>query len=717
MTVLPCSSSSSSLLFLLAVLLCLCPTALSQTTFSFCHLVTTNGELSYSTWAAVMVGTFTATALSSSGGESVYNVTAVSGYRNVSSASLTGAVASTAQLVGLSFGANALGVADSQLSYPTETTYTDGSGVTILTSAAQSDISGCMATTQYNVYSDTQQLCGLLSSTQVAQTVATTSFAQLTVVPGSAPPPCTVPAKPTTAPTYNASSAVQVFSFCYTTYSTAVVPGLTVWASVTSGSLTAAQSTNNGVFLVTALTGTRAVSALSGNGSLASTVSISALESAATCFGGCDNALYYSGSGSASTDALGLSFLLAGAQTDPSGCSGQNITVHGTSSVCDAGVSSSPTNSLVISTAAQSCAVPTTVATVYPGSAGSCNVGSTLLSSLGAADLSYFDCVSGQTVYLRLCQAVSNPACVAAFGTNSMVCLAVTQYSVFNAAALNAATAAGALSFAYANRVDLTAGVVFNTSSGAACGALSGVTRRVSGVITCGCANALVGWVELSPCNYVAQLTSPAACPSTPPACTPVQQYSFALCSTLSATAPATTSSWTAVTSATLTAVASQCGGSGVYNVQSISGWRATSNNYGGTASNSSITGLSTLGDADNTIRYPAGAGQTYSTYTDTNGLSFTTAVVQSDGVCTSDNTFNIYADTAFICGLNGATQGQSATLTGASQTTTVALLTNSLAPQCAPPSVSGAAPAVRPASLALTVVVLLCVGAMLLSL
>ena len=659
-------------LALLLLLSCFPSVLLAQTTFSFCHIVTTSGLITYSTWSSVMVGTFTATLLQGQ----KYNVTAVSGYRNVSSNQLTGAVSSSVALTGIALGGAALGEADSQLTFPTESTYTDASGITILTSSPQSDIGGCASTQQYNLYSDNQFLCGVNG-----QSVAGSSFGVLSVVAGTTPPSCTVPAKPSNPPTYNSSSASVTFAFCYTTYSDMLVPGTPVWASLTSATVTASQSTYNGQYIVTAMSGYRLASTSTGTGVVASNVSISGVESASTCFGGCDNVLLYGGSGSAATDALGVTYRLSTNQSDPSSCTGSEVSVHGNSSACNSGTSTSTSNTVVVSASpsSTSCAVPAAV-TVYNSTY--CQYGGKDLSSLASADLSYFDCVSGQTIYMRLCAPVTNAACVGQLGGNSMVCQQLTQYHVWNAAAVNSNTAAGALAFAYHNASGLSSGIDFTTSSGSTCGVGSG-RRTVKGTVSCGCANALVGWTESGNCQYTAQLTSPAVCVSTPPQCAAPTLYTFALCQTQGTSSPITGSTWSSLTSALLSATVNACG---VYSVQSISGYRlaASTSGSGAVASNATITGLdTTLGDPDNSLTYPASP-----TYTSPSGLAYTTSTVQSDSVCSNTNTYNIYGDTTFVCGLNDvAGNGQGVA------TLTITLLTNgAAAPACVPPTAQNAA-------------------------
>ena len=664
-------------LALLAVLAVLPSLLLAQTTFSFCHIVTTNGILTYSSWASVMVGTFTATPLS--GTTSItYNVTAVSGYRNVSSTSLTGVVSSSTPLVGVTFGSSALGEADGQLTYPTETTFTDVSGITILTSTSQSDIGGCTSTTQYNLYSDNQFLCG-----NQGTSVGGSSYATLNVTAGSTPPPCVVPVKPSNPPTYNSSSPTLLFTFCYATYSDVLVPGISSWASLTSASITAAQSTVNGQYIATAITGYRLASASSGNGSVASNVTVSGVESASTCFGGCDNIVVWGGSGSGSTDALGLTYRLSTNQSDPTSCSGYEITLHGTSSACDAGVSVSTANSVVLSPSSTSTCGVSATPPLYNSTF--CRFHGVDLTSLQNADLSYYDCVSTETIVMRLCAPVTNAACATVLGGNSMVCQQLSQFHVWNAAAVYSNTAAGAITFAYHNSSGQSSGIDFTTASGSACG-VGGGRRVVRGTISCGCQNALVGWTETGNCQYIAQLTSPAVCVSTPPQCVAPITYTFALCQTQGTSAPISSSTWSSLTSAILTATVATCGGGTVYTVQSISGYRlvASTSGSGAVSSNATITGLdTTLGTPDNSITYPPTP-----TYTSPSGIAYTTSFAQTDGVCSNSNTFNIYGDTSFICGNNdNAETGQGVA------TLTITLLTNgTAAPACTPPSKSNAA-------------------------
>ena len=658
-------------LALSSLVLLLLSSSLSAQTFSFCHVVTTNGVLSYSTWSSVMVGTFTATLVS--GTSNQYNVTGVSGYRNVSSSALTGAVASSTRLTSIALGAAALGGADSSLTFPTEALYTTSSGITVIASAQQTDIGGCVGTNQYNIYSDTQLVCGVNG-----QSITSSSYASFTVVQGSTPPTCSVPAQ-TTIPGLSPTGAFQSFYLCYTTYSSLVAPGVSYWASVTSALINASLSTTAGVYIASSITGSRIVSDSAGNGTIASAAQL-ALEAAGNCFGGCDNLLLYSTGATAATDLNGLALRLSANQTDVTGCSGQDITLHGASSTCNNGVAAtSPLNTLVLSTTAVSCPQPTTPA-LYPPT--SCSVGSYSLQSLAAADLFYSDCVSGQTIYMRLCAPVNNSACAGVLGANAMVCQQLTAQHVWSAAAYRANSSAGALTFSFTNGVDVSQGVSFATASGGTCGDAAN-RRTVVGTITCGCQNALVGWTETAPCQYTAQLTSPAVCSGNQPACTPATTYQFGMCWTTGTAASFTSSTWASQVSAVLTATAA-CGS---YQVQSISGYRVTARTDGsGTvSSNSSISGLDyTLGQPDNLLLYP---GSPY--YTDTSGLAFRTAQTQSDAVCGGSNTFNVYGANQFICGLNG--NGDGATQNAGQMALTVAQLSNaSAAFTCSPPTSSG---------------------------
>ena len=610
-----------------------------QSQFSFCQRVTTNGVLSYSSWASLMQGTFTASSL----GGNLWNVTAVTGYRNVSVSAGTGQVASSVALVGLQSGSAALGAADGLLTFPSEFTFTDASGITVVTASPQTDITGCVQANNFNIYADSQQVCGL-NGQPFSDLVGYASFS---VVSGSTPPPCSVPPM-IAALTGNASSAVVSFTFCYVAYTSSLVPPLSLWASLTTGTLTAQQTSVASVYSVVAASGYRLAASGDGLGAIASNVSLGAVSSAsASCFGGCDQLLYWTGGSTAATlDADGLTLNLRANQSDPSGCSGSAVSITaGNGSVCLTGGSSNALNSFVaVGSGSTGCSVPASPAVVVPA-AGSCSVGSTSLSSLSTADLpAYYDCVTGVTVTMRLCAPVSNAACVSAFGGNSMVCLSYSGYELYNAAVSSTATQAAQLRFSFVNGANLNAGVYFNSSSGDLCGN-SGNYRQVSGVITCGCQNAVTSWVAVAPCQYVVSISSPAVCAGAVPACVAPPLYSFSFCYFQSTQQAITASSWTSLTTGVMTAQATGCG----YQLVNITGYRLTSSNSGSGAvsSNASITALdSVTGDPDNVITYPASP-----TFTSVAGVAFDTSALQTDRLCSNTDVYNIYVDVDFECG------------------------------------------------------------------
>ena len=281
-----------------------------------------------------------------------------------------------------------------------------------------------------------------------------------------------------------------------------------------------------------------------------------------------------------------------------------------------------------------------------------CGIGNYNFSLLAFSDDIVGEFV-GQSIWVRLCGAVRQLACVAAFGYTTEVCQYQNGGGTYSLA--TATSAAGQIFFGYANGVDGSQGITFSINNGQVC---SGIGPRKSvGYLICGPTNSLLSFFESPACTYNMNITTPLACNGG------VGANSYALVSTsVSATAmfgfciqtsanyiPGYTI-WSSVTTGVFTATTSAAP---VWRIQSISGYRlvAKSDFSGSVGSNATITGLAAGGS--NIAYYTPSLGSTV--YFDGNGLSFGLNQVQTDvsGCSGSTITVNYYS---LSCNLAGTT-------------------------------------------------------------
>ena len=451
------------------------------------------------------------------------------------------------------------------------------------------------------------------------------------------------------------TSTSQTFGFCIQSFSSAVLPGYTIWTSSLQGTMSAS-TVNAPVWTVQSITGTRTVANPNLSGTVGSTVNIVGLESTSNCFGGCDNLIYYALDNPTVVylDPRGITFDLAAQQIDPSGCIGSSININWGATQCSNTTGVSASGSLIQTTStfaiqlvplingatAPACGVPavTSTPTLSLPAKPQCGVGSFDFSSLAnGPDLSVN--MNGYTIYARLCGSVVQPDCVRAFGNNVQFCQWGSSTNLYEMAA-NVAPG-GETTFTYTNGANGNAGITYAIKDGQTC-SLNGVTipRQVAGTITCGAVNALTYYNELSNvynngsfiCQYIVNITSPLAC---------LPSNSYAMCQTTYSNVISqynVQTAWSTIVSATFTVSATLPGSSPSAVVTAFNGTRsvASSDGLGRVVSSTSVT-LGGCPNCDNLFYWPPPASGTGPF--DQSGLGVTLATTQADsGGCITNH-------------------------------------------------------------------------------
>ena len=302
------------------------------------------------------------------------------------------------------------------------------------------------------------------------------------------------------------ASTVQ-FAFCLTVSATNLVPGLTIVQSQMTGVLTATQQApGSAVYIVTGATGSRTVYAV--NGTALSTASITGVASGL----GASQVIYYAPlSNLVYIDTLGIAVQLSTSQNDGSGCVGSSITLFYGQIGCGNGFRSLTGYSLSVvplvgSATAPSCVVPSYAIQTPPF----CGVGPYSLASLASGpDLNYTG--GGYTIYMRLCGVVSQPDCVATYGSNIQICQWASSSTQYEIAALYAT--GNETTFGYINPQVPSQGLTYTIADGGLCGS---IPRAVTGTVTCGSSNAITNYYQIPTvtCQYVINITSPLVCGS-----------------------------------------------------------------------------------------------------------------------------------------------------------------------------------------------------------
>ena len=470
----------------------------------------------------------------------------------------------------------------------------------------------------------------------------------------------------------NASSIIaapptqQMFSFCYITYTSLseIINNVNFnnWASVTSGYLVANQTTSAGVYSVVGINAVRNVASTNGLATIVSTSTVTAIESPSTCYGGCDNYINYPFNPSYNSYFVnGLTIDLTTAQTDGSGCSGSSITIRSTAtSQCSNGVTNTNSrnsftlaafNSTVNAASPIPCNPPTT-AIPLPGY---CGIGQYNFTSFATGPDLNFTRSNGEVLYVRLCGAVSQPNCVANYGTNVQICQWESTTLQYVLSALNAPN--GETTFNYTNGVDATAGINFTIADGATC-TINSVTynRQARGQLVCGPVNNITQYYETSTsCIYLFIIQTPLVCVPSNSSSTGSSVSIISSSAAVAPFVPVTTSFglcaiaytsniisetpgesiWTSVTSAIITTNSTST--PGVFQVTSVSGYRLIASNDGlsTVASNVTISGLvpnsSQCLGCNNVLYYTVSGGTSYSYNVDASGLTFALSANQTD--------------------------------------------------------------------------------------
>ena len=148
---------------------------------------------------------------------------------------------------------------------------------------------------------------------------------------------------------------------------------------------------------------------------------------------------------------------------------------------------------------------------VSSADSGFCGIGQHNFRSLAAAeDLS--GSWDGQSFFLRLCGAVSQPDCAAAFPSSATICQlrGSTAFLIANSSAVTTPEMQP-LRFSYSNGQNSSDGIDFTVSNGEPCGPYG--PRKSQGRLQCGEHHALLSFVEQPLCTYRFVISSPLACP------------------------------------------------------------------------------------------------------------------------------------------------------------------------------------------------------------
>ena len=493
----------------------------------------------------------------------------------------------------------------------------------------------------------------------------------------------------------------RTFAYCIISYSANLVPGYSVWTTALSGTVVA-QQTQAGqgmwpIYQIQSATGTRSVAKADFSGAVGSTVAISGIQTPGTaCFGSCNNLLYYVQAGPNATvwfDSQGITFNLASAQTDLTGCNGTAINLGYGAVTCGGnGGSTAPATTTYsvqfvpltgpgsMNNVAPSCTPPAN--TLQVSVPATCGIGSFDFSSLATyGDLSVTS--SGYTIYGRLCGAVTQPDCVASFGQNAQFCQWASSTSQYEMATLYAPTYESETVFSYANGANANGGILYSVKDGANCSINNAqVPRSVQGTITCATTTAFTYFAEVSTCTYVINITTPLAC-------VPTNTFSMCYIAYSNVLSDYTGLSWSSLLSGTITTAATlPAAGTSSAVVTGFTGTRSIGSNDGlGRVLGSTAVTLgsaSTCANCDNLFLWPSPASGPF----DNLGLQLNLAQYQVDISGCGGTSLTLKQYGLFQCGNGGASQASNPN----NQIQIYPVTAGFTPPPCVPPSVTAPA-------------------------
>ena len=487
----------------------------------------------------------------------------------------------------------------------------------------------------------------------------------------------------------------RTFAYCIISYSSNLVPGYSVWTTMLSGTIVAQQTQswqgNWPVYQIISANGTRTVAKSDFSGSAGSSVNVLGVQTAgSTCFGNCNN-LFYFVQGPNNTvwfDANGITFNLASAQLDLSGCNGTAINLgYGTLTCGNAGSITRATTSYTVNL------VPLTgpgsnnnvapacnpvVNTLQVSAPATCGIGSFDFSSLATyGDLSIVS--GGYTIYGRLCGAVTQPDCVATFGANAQFCQWASSTAQYEMAALYAPTYEAETTFAYAVGSNANSGITYYVKDGANCSINNvQVPRSVQGTITCGTSTAFTYFAEVQTCTYVVNITTPLAC-------VPTNTYSMCYIAYSNVLSDYTGLSWASLLSGTFTTSATlPASGMASSVITAFTGTRSigSKDGLGRVLGSTTVTlgSTSTCANCNNQFYWPAPASGPF----DNMGLQLTLGQYQVDADGCGGTSLTLKQYGLLQCGNGGAEQ-----VTNPNNQIQIYPITNGFTPPaCVPPTV-----------------------------
>ena len=460
----------------------------------------------------------------------------------------------------------------------------------------------------------------------------------------------------------------RTFAYCIISYSTNLVPGYSVWTTMLSGTVVA-QQTQQGqgnwpIYQILSANGTRTVAKSDYSGTAGSTVTITGVQTAgSTCFQNCNNLLYFV-QGNNNTvwfDTAGITFNLASAQFDMTGCNGTAINLgYGTMYCGNAGSTTKTTTTYTVNfvpltgmgsfgNTAPSC--NPVVNTLQVSTPAQCGIGSFDFSSLATyGDLSVTS--GGYTIYGRLCGAVTQPDCVASFGNNAQFCQWASSSAQYEMATLYSPTYESETTFAYAVGNNANSGITYYVKDGANCSINNvNVPRSVQGTITCGTTTSFTYYTEVVECTYVVNITTPLAC-------VPTNTFSMCYIAYSNVLSDYTGLSWASLLSGTFTTSATlPATGTPSSVITAFTGTRSIGSNdgLGRVLGSTSVTlgSTSTCANCDNLFAWPAPAAGPF----DNLGLQLNLGQYQIDIDGCGGTSLTIKQYGLMQCGNGGAAQ------------------------------------------------------------
>ena len=312
----------------------------------------------------------------------------------------------------------------------------------------------------------------------------------------------------------NGVATAVTFQFCYISYVSNIFDEYanTIYpASVTTGSMSAAQTGNAGQYRVNSVSGTRTYYVADGSYTVSPTTSTVSL-------GPGTSYVYYNSplvGNFSTTDTAGLALqinnALAVTSPDPAGCASSPVYLQGVNQQCPTINTTSVYNQLVLQ---QGASPQLTCAPIqYPTTQWSCGIGPYDFSSLRAGgDLNLTQ--NGYTIFMRLCGAVTQTDCQRQFGMNNMICQWGSSSNLYELS--SNLSPFGSPQFSYINGFDAQNGIQMVIADGQQCN--SGLLYpRISNItILCGQTTQLISYSEGDTCHYYMTLVTPLACPTQP---------------------------------------------------------------------------------------------------------------------------------------------------------------------------------------------------------